>query len=250
MRNADRILVVAALVVACSSLLLHAGRGATAIASPDASVANDLGPTDGVVFNEQKLDVQGEATAPSTTRLRVEGSHLRWSDRATGTVWSIGSVHVDKLMKKLLARPSHADKRKELNDEALKQDADFEKRAAELQTKYGMLSPQTPEGAAAQQEVQALVAEYNRWREGSARIREKLFAEQVEEAYRELVAAVDTVAEKEAIDVVISFMPPSEPFLTDTLAGAREQVFARTLLRYPEAIDITEEVMKSLGITE
>jgi hypothetical protein len=88
------------------------------------------------------------------------------------------------------------------------------------------------------------------WREGSMRIREKFLAQQIEEAYRELVAAVEIVAERREVDLVIRFMPTGDPFEADTLMTAREQVLGRTFLEYPDAIDLTAEVLRELGIND
>ena len=75
-------------------------------------------------------------------------------------------------------------------------------------------------------------------------------AEQFERAYRELVAAVETVAEKESIDLVYRFYPTAKPFETERMGEALSQIQSRVFLKYPEAIDITPEVMKALNLSE
>ncbi len=246
MRIADRLLVAASLVAAVSSLALHFGHTPAANAT-FAPSATDLGPADGVVLNDQKPEKDAK---DATTRLRIEGKRLAWDDRATAKAWSLGAVHVDKIMKALLNGKSYSEKRKEFDDEALKQEQDFQKRADDMKAKFGEVTPNSPNAPEAQAEAQKLYEEYNKWREGSIKIREKLYSEQIEQAYRELTAAVDGVAEKEGIDIVMRFMPTADPFQADTVVNAREQVIGRTFLRSPEAIDITADVMKSLGITE
>ena len=79
-------------------------------------------------------------------------------------------------------------------------------------------------------------------------IQQKLGAEQVETAYRELVEAVDIVAEREGVEIVIRFVPVSDPFETDDLDLASDQVRRRLLLRYPDAIDLTSRVETELGL--
>lgn len=248
MRTADRLIVVTSLVVAVSSLALHFAptTGAYAAPAPAAPIANDLGPADGLVLNDQKAsgkDVQA-------VRLRVEEQRLTWDDRSTAKAWSIGAVHVDRAMKALLNGSAYADRRKELEEVASKGEAEFQGRLEELRKKYPNIGPQSPEAAQAQAESQALFQEYEQWRQRSMQTQEKLFAEQIEAAYRELVSAVETVCDKEKIDLVVRFSPTDLPFQADSLAGSREQVLARTFLKYPEAIDITAEVLKVLNVSE
>ncbi len=249
MRTADRLIVVTSLVVAVASLALHFVPSSSAYAlpspSPFAPSGNDLGPADALVLNEQKSS--GKEAAP--VRLRVEEQRLTWDDRSTSKAWSIGAVHVDKAMKAILNGSAYAEKRHELEEMAKKQDAEFNARVEELRKKYANVGPQSPEAPKAQAESQALFQEYDQWRQGSMKIQEKLFAEQIEAAYRELTAAVESVADKEKIDIVIRFAPTALPFETDSLAGSREQVISRTFLKYPETIDITAEVLKALNVT-
>lgn len=245
MKPAERLVVLASLAIAVTSLALHVVPQASsqAVAAQPTVAANDLGPVDGLVLN----DVKGGKDA-AALRFFVEGQHLGWGDRVTSRAWSVGAVHVDKAMKALLNAGTYAEKRKELEETAKQQDAEFGKRLDALREKYKNLTPQSPEAPQAQAESQALGQEYEKWRQGSMRIQEKLFAEQIEAAYRELVAAVETVSEKERIDLVVRFIPTGNPFETDSLAGAREQVISRTFLKYPEAVDITAEVLKALNV--
>jgi Skp family chaperone for outer membrane proteins len=246
MNTVERLVVASSLVVAIASLALHVAPRSSAYAAPSAlAMANDLGPADGVLLNELKSD----AKDAKPVRLRAEGQRLTWDDRVTSKAWSVGAMHVDTAMKAILNAGSYADKRKELEETAKQQDAEFAARLEALRTKYANVGPQSPEAPQAQAESQALAQEYERWRQGSMRIQDKLFAEQIEAAYRELVAAVETVCEKERIDIVVRFIPTGNPFETDTLGGAREQVVSRTFLKYPEAIDITAEVLKTLNVS-
>ncbi|MFO0826624.1 MAG: OmpH family outer membrane protein [Phycisphaerales bacterium] len=247
--SSDRFVALSALLVAGASLVLHFGRSNVAVAVAPSSYDGgaELGPSDALLLNDAK-PAKGADGKP--VRFRAEAGRLTWSDQPTAKAWSVGAINVDKSMKSLLSTPAYADKRKELEEEARKQDDEFAKRLDELKKKYPNLEPNSPAVAEAQAEFNALRDEYNRWREGSMRINEKLVAEQIEKAYRELVNAVEIVSDREKLDLVMRFLPTGEPFNADTLAAAREQVLGRSLLRYPEAIDITAEVLKELGIKE
>jgi len=73
-------------------------------------------------------------------------------------------------------------------------------------------------------------------------------AEQFEAAYRELVAAVDAISEKESIDLVFRFAPTAEAFDAKGSGEAIMKIRERTFLKYPTQIDITEDVLKALNV--
>jgi Skp family chaperone for outer membrane proteins len=88
------------------------------------------------------------------------------------------------------------------------------------------------------------------WLENTRRRDEKLGAEQFERAYRELIAAVETISEKESIDLVFRFYPTEDAFESERVSDALAQIQARTFLKYPKSIDITSDVMKALNLSE
>ena len=107
-----------------------------------------------------------------------------------------------------------------------------------------------PDLAKGKEEMQSLYTRYQKWNEGVSGSQSKLMAGQVESAYKELVTAVDVVADRQKIDVVYRFIPASVPFETSQLGDTMLQVQARTFLRAPESLDITADVMKELGLKD
>ena len=164
-------------------------------------------------------------------------------------MWSVASVDIDTVMKKLLDRPSYLDARKELDEKTQGEEGEFQKRLEAIKAKYPT-AENAPPPAEAQQEVMALQREYQGWMEMVRRRGEKLGAEQFEQAYRELVSAVETVADKESIDLVFRFYPTAEPFKSERTGEALSQIQSRTFLKYPASIDITSDVMKALNLSE
>ena len=63
-----------------------------------------------------------------------------------------------------------------------------------------------------QRAYQELLQERERWRREGAKRLGKLAAEQIEQAYRDLVAAVEVVAERRDIDLVFRFIPTGNDF--------------------------------------
>lgn len=244
MPRSHRALLIVTLLVSLASLALHALRPTAAWADPAGPA--DLGPADALLLS----DANPARGGAKELRVKADRGRIAWSDRDTARAWSIGAVHVDRAMKSILAKSGYQSRRDELDGEARTQDEDFAKRFEELRQRYANVDPQSPNWAEANESLERLRSEYMTWRDGSMRIREKFFAEQIEEGYRELVAAVEIVAERREVDIVIRFMPTGDPFEADTLMTAREQVLGRTFLEYPDAIDLTADVLRELGIND
>lgn len=242
MRNLDRLLAVAALGLASFALFTRVPLATPAVADP-VPAADELGPADAVVLLESK-------ERKDSLRLTNAGGRLSFGDRATDRVWSVGAVDVDTCMKRLLATGEFADRRKEIEDEARKQEEQFRAQMQEIEAKYGNITPDDPKFPEAQREANGVFEAMRRWREGQGRIVGKLAAEQIETAYRRLVEAVEVVSDREKVDLVFRFLPTARPFETDTMEGAGVQVQGRTFLRSPESLDLTAEVLKELGVKD
>jgi len=203
MQKSDRLVVAGSLAVSVLSLAvaLSGGGFGRSAAVAGAPRANDLGPADGVLLST------GEGKDP--LRISAADGRIAWGDRSTNRLWSVGAVDINKVMKKLLEGTSYVDKRKEAQDAAQAEEAEFNKRLDEIKAKY----PLAGDGSPPPMEV-------------------------------------ETVSEKESIDLVYRFYPTSEPFEAERIGDAITQIQARTFLKYPSAIDITTEVMKALNLSE
>ncbi len=240
MQNLTRAGVLLSLVLSTGAFIASVSGISTPQAVAGAPRANDLGPADALLL--------GTGAGKDPLRIAAKDGRVSWGDRATDRAWSVAAVDVDTVMRKLLDAPSFADVRKEAQEKAQAEEAEFEKRAQDIQTKA------PTDGSAPSPEIQMewgkLQEDYGAWLETTRAATEKLSAEQFEQAYRELVAAVETVSDKESIDVVLRFRPTAKPFEVERAGDAIVQIQSRTLLKYPESIDITPEVMKILNISE
>ena len=200
----------------------------------------DLGPAQNILLESK----DGVLT------LRNEANHLAFGDQPTSRAWSIAAVHLDKVLKKMLTNERFVEERNQFDEAAKKQNADFERQMEEIKSKYGDMPKDNPDLAKGKEEMQSLYSRYKIWNEGVSGSQSKLMAGQVESAYKELVTAVDVVADRQKIDVVYRFIPASVPFETSQLGDTMLQVQARTFLRAPESLDITADVMKELGLKD
>jgi chromosome segregation ATPase len=128
---------------------------------------------------------------------------------------------------RLAAADARAQRQAQGEEGAQAEEAEFNKRLAAIRERFSMTenAPPPPE---AQQELMALQQEYQRWLEGVRRRDEKLGAEQFEQGYRELVAAVETVSEKESIDIVFRFYPTAREFKAERMGEAQEFIATAT----------------------
>ena len=238
MQRVERILVHSLLVVLLIAVFSDRPfPGATAEAEPS-RVEEVLGPADRLVLLRNGEEVE----------VKAAGNGLAWGKQPTARSWSLGAVDVPRLLTTLMDSERFADDRKALQEEVEAQNQEFEKRFEEFRDEYGELTREDPKFATAQGTWQAMMQEYQEWQQGTLVIQQKLGAEQVETAYRELVEAVDIVAEREGIEIVVRFVPVSEPFKTEDLERASNQVRQRLLLRYPDALDLTSKVESELGL--
>ena len=214
---------------------LTSPRAADARATP----AGDLGPTQAVLLEGKD----------GTLKLVNEGGRPAWGDDSTARALSMGAVHVDKVLKRLLDSGSFAEERQRFDEEAKKQGAEFQKDMDALKSKYGEKKPEDPEFAQGQAEAKALFERFQQWNAGMQAAQNKLMAEQVEKAHREMTAAVDVVADRRRIDLVYRFIPAHTPFESQDLGNAMVQVQGRTFLRAPESIDLTADVLKELNLS-
>lgn len=206
-------------------------------------LATDLGPAEALILSAKAGD---PLTGPLT--LTNQGGRISWSDSATARAYSVACVCVDRLMKGILSSDRFMNERKKFDEEALSQREEFDRRNKELQTRYPGIKPDDAQFEEAKRAFVALQSEYEQWFASVQRIQSKHMAEQVEKAYRELLVALDVVAERKKIDFVYRFIPHDRPFEAVELADAMMQVQARPFLRYPAATDITDEIFKEMGM--
>ncbi len=238
MSRIERVVVHGVLVVLL--IVVFAERpGLTPSAEAVPARAEDvLGPADRVVLRGPAGEVSVSA---------VNGG-LAWGERGTDRTWSLGAVDVPKLMRSLMESERFDEDRQALREEAETQNAEFEAQFEDFREEFGEITPEDPKFPEAQQRWQQMMQEYQKWQQGTMAIQQKLGAEQIETAFDELVDAVDIVAERLGVDLVIRFVPPAEPFASESLDQASDQVSRRLLLHHPESIDLTEKVAEELGV--
>jgi Skp family chaperone for outer membrane proteins len=238
MRIAERAVLWSALGALAAAVLLRAPAPQATATSP--RLPADLGPADALILAGKDANLQ----------LRSADGRLAFGDHPTARAWSIGAVNSDKVMKLLLRSERFADEQRRLEESVKGKEEEFRKRFGELEAKYKDVDPKGPDGERRRAEAEAFFREVEDWRRDTGARLSRLQSEQVERAYREMTAAVDVIADRSKVDLVFRFIPTAQPFESESPAEAMLAVQARTFLRYPEAVDLTVDVLRELSLKD
>jgi len=218
---------------------LSQGRGGS-IANADPIFADDLGPADALVLRGAKGDL----------RVRNEGGRISWGSQPTDRALSLAFVHADKLMKQLLEAPRFADERASLEERERIKMKEFESKRDDFMSQYGKVSPDHPDFERASEAWGVLREALDQWRTEMAAETEKLMKEQIESSWKDVISAIEVVSDRRQIDLVMRFVPTTEEFQAEDHTGGIVQVLERSVLRMPEALDLTPEVRKELNLRD
>lgn len=199
-----------------------------------------LGPADEVILSG----------TPAPLTISNQDGRLSWGTQPNNRVLSLGTLHLDRIMRAILQSSSYEADRLKVTEEAETMNKDFESRFKELEKKYGHLTKDSPEAPEAEAAFRGLRGEFDAWVAGMQRIQSRLAVEQMERAYKEILAAVDVVAHRDSIDLIMRFVPPERPFEAGSVADAMLQIHARPMLHMPESIDVTDAVMKEMAVSD
>ncbi|MFO0875494.1 MAG: OmpH family outer membrane protein [Phycisphaerales bacterium] len=199
-----------------------------------------LGPASSLVLKGPKGDLT----------VRNDDGRIGWGKPPFGRVYSVGFVHITKPLRKLREQARFVEEAEALGKELSDQDAEYRKKLQEMAEKVGKLGQDSPEYQDLFQQGEKMYQEYVTWQRAAVDRKGKLDAAQLEKAYRQLIDAVEVVSEKLGVDIVYRFIATSDPFEATDLGAALNEVRFRSVLRYPQALDITPDVLKELGFGE
>ena len=231
-------------VLTWSTLIALAGLVTSTLLRPSAPAvaeettrAPELGPASALTL---------EATDGTTRELRLEDGRLAWGPEPQQTTQAIAYVHIGALLPTLMQQAEWVEEREalgeRLTDEAQVMIDELEGIKSELE---GL---DEEDRGPVMQRGQALAQQLQAFQQQAAALQERMTAEQLEKCYRELVDAVNLVADRKKIDTVLRFIPTDDPFTPGDSNAAMLQIRLRALLRYPEGFDITGDVADELNI--
>ena len=244
-----RTTLIATLSAVLASVLVNVGLNALgggtsswrldAAAAADDPKPVDLGPADSIVL-------AGKVPLKLTN---VDG-HMSFGDGASHRIYSIGTVNVTKGVRALMESARFSAERDRLTEERTAKEADFEKRAKDLRERITKAGDDEDADPKLREDIESFQQDVGEWGESHEKAQRDLIATQYEAAYGDLREAVEVVADRRKLDIVMRFVPSSEKLEPGTPEDIARQLLARTFVRIPEALDITDEVMRELNVTE
>jgi Skp family chaperone for outer membrane proteins len=218
--------------------LLFAGVITTSLISNDDT--GTLGPADSLVLSGADGDIT----------INNNAGRMSWGEEKTSTVWSIGFMETGKALKELLKADHYQEARQDLNVEIEKNISGAREALDALTIEAQKLTQSDPNFGQMRQQWQKLYDEFAQLQQLAAEARNALYSEQMQESYKEIVEAVNVVAERLNVDMVLRFIPPDDEFEQGNPDSIIMQIRLRSALRTPDDLDITDEVLSELGIGE
>ena len=157
-------------------------------------------------------------------------------------------METTKALEQLIRADHFVEVRDELDEEL---DESLEEARAsldEIANRGRALKPGDPEKQEVRQQWENAYRNFEQLQKEGMQIRGKLASEQMQEAFNEVLEAVNVVSDRLNIDIVLRFIPPDGEFERNTPDATLMQIRLRTALRLPKDIDITDEVLSELGL--
>ena len=241
MNSNERIAIYGALAVLLAlNLSTMLGLGSPGALAEATSVDDELGPAATLTLTDEDED--------EPLVLRNTAGRLAWADNAHGRAYSVAFMAPGKAMEPLLKADQFVEERQELDDELRTNDQEFQRRIGAYQQQNADVTPDDPRAAEVEATYRAMLAEYEQWRAQANARMGQLTAGQVERAYRDMVAAVEVVAERKGIDIVYRFIATAQEFGAVNPPQAYLATRQRLALVYPDALDITDAVLDELSV--
>ncbi|MSR69346.1 MAG: OmpH family outer membrane protein [Phycisphaerales bacterium] len=235
MRIATSIVAASVLSSALTALFITGlDRPAAARAMP---LLQDLGPADALIL-----------AGKDALRVINTDGRLSWSDQPGSRAFSLGTVHVGRILNALLKSAKYSDELEELSAARKNKGDEFEKRYRELMEKGQGINKDSPESPAMREQFEAFQKEYTAWSAANEVTGREMMARHYQGAYSDICEAVEVVADRRKIDLVMRFVPPRDKITPGDDADVVRQLSARTFLRVPESIDLTEDIISEMHL--
>lgn len=197
----------------------------------------DLGPADALVLSGK-----------SNLRVTNVDGRISWSDQPSSRAFSLGTVHVGRILGALLQSDKYMSEASELSVARQKKGEEFEGRYKAMLEKAKGIEKDSPEFPAARAEFEDFQQEYTAWNAEAEKEMDAMQTRHYQTAYADLREAVEVVSDRRKIDLVMRFVPASDKIVSSDEASIAQQLMARTFLRSPDSIDITEDILTEMNV--
>jgi len=240
MNTRERIVVYGLLttLAVSNAFLLLATTGRPATAEP---LGETLGPADSLVL-------AGAADDTDDVELINRDGRLAWGDDVHERAYSVAYVFIGGILNQLMGAEARVEERLALIDELEGEEKEFRERIEEIRQRGMEMDEESDDFRRTYEEYIAAGEELRAWQAQAITRRGQLDAVHLEDAYREMIDAVQVVADRQKIDTVYRFIPTDDPFNADNPDQALLAIRLRTALRYPDELDITDAVLEELSL--
>ena len=197
-----------------------------------------LGPVDSITLSGS----QGDVTITNT------GERISWGDEETSKAWSVGFMETGKAIDQLMQADHFVEAREDLEEELEEEIASVRKTLDEILERGRDLDPNNPSVPEVRKQWEQTYKKFEQLQKKGIRMLSKLASDHLQESYKEVLEAVNVIADRMNIDIVLRFIPPEDEFKGDSRDTTLTQIRLRTALRVPKGIDITDEVLSELGL--
>ena len=199
-----------------------------------------LGPADAVAISGSDGDLL----------LRNDEGRLSWGDAPTARAYSTAFVQVGRALDPLMRAEHFVLARSALEEQIGERGLEIRSVMDALIEEGRDLAPDDPSIPELRKQLELLRGEYQEFQQDAAKQRGVLTGGQMRICYEEILAAVNVVADRLEIDLVMRFIPPDDPISAPAPDAVLGQIRLRSALRVPEGLDITDEVLSELGVDD
>jgi hypothetical protein len=242
-KRSERTIVYSALALlgAMNVVFLLSHSGQAALAESAAFIADVIGPAEAVKLTDGDKELE----------VRAKGGRVAWGEGEFRQTYSIAFVDSSRALNPMMDGPQYVEEREALAKELEEKENDYRARLEAFKEKLPEDADQNdPAIQEAMTQARALYEEYMEWGRGAIGRRDALDVQHMQRAYRDLTSAVDVVANRLGVDIVLRFIPTESEFKAEDAEGALTEIRLRSAVKYPAALDITSEVLQELGVQD
>jgi Skp family chaperone for outer membrane proteins len=182
--------------------------------------------------------------------VQVADGRISWSNQPTSRALSFAVVEAGPIISDMMNRSQLAEEAQKLKDEADVEYAAMTAKTEALRRQLEGVDRASPEYRKVYEDYEQLRKEYDKWSNEMTKRHDALRVKQVSKVYEELIAAIEIVADRLDIDIVLQARETSDEISQTDYARAAWDVALRLVLKYPKSIDITEQVRQELGVKD
>jgi hypothetical protein len=242
MKPAERTIVYSALAILGAMnlvfLLSHSGRAAFAEARD--YLADVLGPAEAVKLVDGEKEVE----------VKAKDGRVTWGSGDFRQTYAVGFVDISRALNPLMEGQQFVEERTTLSEELDAKEKEYREQLDAFGKEIEGKDRNSPEVQETIKQAQAVYEEYMNWGQTAVERRNEMDVRQMQAAYKDLTSAVDVVAQKLGVDIVLRFIPTENEFKATDAEGALTEIRLRTAVKYPAGLDITSEVLEELDIKD